>query len=94
MQFWKSRDIASFSASYDKDAYLSSSDELVAQLYNKRDPVMIQFAADLLSGKTGAGSGEHQTVILVVGAGHMIGETGIVQGLRGLGYTVEEVSAP
>ena len=30
-----------------------------------------------------------RTGILVVGAAHMIGETGVVRGLQALGYTVE-----
>ena len=37
--------------------------------------------------------GSH-TGLLVVGAGHMIGSGGIVQGLRDLGYTVEVVPKP
>ena len=37
--------------------------------------------------------GSH-TGIMTVGAGHMVGRTGIVQGLKDLGYTVEVVPAP
>ncbi|MFR4562872.1 MAG: TraB/GumN family protein [Flavonifractor plautii] len=37
--------------------------------------------------------GSH-TGLLVVGAGHMVGDTGVVQGLRDLGYTVELVPVP
>ena len=34
------------------------------------------------------------TFFLAVGAGHMVGDTGVVQGLRDLGYTVELVPVP
>ena len=37
--------------------------------------------------------GSH-TGILIVGAGHMVGETGIVQSLKDQGYTVELVPVP
>jgi uncharacterized protein YbaP (TraB family) len=32
------------------------------------------------------------TVVLIVGAGHMVGSGGIVESLRALGYTVELVA--
>ena len=66
---------------------MDSGDELNVKLFTERDPNMIRYAADYLSQGTG------NTGILVVGAGHMIGETGVVQGLIDLGYTVELVSA-
>ena len=49
---------------------------------------MITYAADYLEQE-----GSH-TGLLVVGAGHMIGSGGIVQGLKDLGYTVEVVPNP
>lgn len=93
---WKNRDIDGFTASYDKDAYLSSEDELSARLFTDRDPNMVQYAAALLENADGAVSsdGSGLTYVMVVGAGHMIGSTGIVQGLRDMGYTVEAVPAP
>ena len=63
-------------------------DELNQKLFTGRDPGMIQYAADYLSQP-----GSH-TGLLVVGAGHMVGDTGVVQGLRDLGYTVELVPVP
>ena len=53
-----------------------------------RDPGMIAYADEYLKRE-----GSH-TGLLVVGAGHMVGETGVVQGLKDLGYTVEVVPAP
>ena len=61
------------------------------KIYNKetdRDPGMIRYAADYLSQE-----GSH-TGLMVVGAGHMVGGTGIVQGLIDQGYTVEVVPNP
>lgn len=93
---WKSRDIDGFTASYDKDAVLSSEDELSARLFLDRDPNMVQYAAALLKNADGASApdGGELTYVMVVGAGHMIGYTGIVQGLRDMGFIVEAVPAP
>ena len=88
MDTWKDRDPEAFDQVYDKDAILASDDELNAKLFTDRDPGMIRYAADYLSQE-----GSH-TGLLVVGAGHMVGDTGIVQGLKDLGYTVEVVPSP
>ncbi|MCI9157759.1 MAG: TraB/GumN family protein, partial [Lawsonibacter sp.] len=53
-----------------------------------RDPNMIAWADRYLK-QDGAHTG-----LMTVGAGHMIGRTGVVQGLKDLGYTVEVVPAP
>jgi uncharacterized protein YbaP (TraB family) len=94
---WKNRDIDGFAASYDKDEILSGGDELSARLFTDRDPNMVQYAASLLKNADGAVSsddGGDLTYVMVVGAGHMIGYTGIVQGLRDMGFLVEAVPAP
>ena len=88
MDTWKDRDPEAFDQVYDKDAILESDDELNSKLFTDRDPGMIQYAADYLSQ-----DGSH-TGLMVVGAGHMVGDTGIVQGLKDLGYTVEVVPNP
>ena len=88
MDTWKDRDPEAFDKVYDKDAILASDDELNAKLFLDRDPGMIRYAADYLSQE-----GSH-TGLMVVGAGHMVGDTGIVQGLKDLGYTVEVVPNP
>ena len=88
MDSWKARDAAEFDAVYGKDAILDSEDALNQKLFTGRDPGMIQSAADYL-GQPGSHTG-----LLVVGAGHMVGDTGVVQGLRDLGYTVELVPVP
>ena len=88
MDTWKVRDPEAFDQVYGKDAILASDDELNAKLFTDRDPGMIQYAADYLSQE-----GSH-TGLMVVGAGHMVGDTGIVQGLKDLGYTVEVVPNP
>ena len=88
MDTWKDRDPEAFDQVYDKDTILESDDELNSKLFTDRDPGMIQYAADYLSQE-----GSH-TGLMVVGAGHMVGDTGIVQGLKDLGYTVEVVPNP
>ena len=88
METWKNRDVAGFEKIYNKEAILESDDELNSKLFIDRDPGMIQYAADYLSQE-----GSH-TGLMVVGAGHMVGDTGIVQGLIDQGYTVEVVPNP
>ena len=88
MDQWKARDCDGFALSYDKEAIINSGDELNSRLFTDRDPGMIQYAADYLSQ-----DGQH-TGLMVVGAGHMIGDTGIVQGLIDLGYDVHVVPVP
>lgn len=88
MDQWKTRDVEGFAKSYPKDEIINGADELESKLFTDRDPGMITYAADYLEQE-----GSH-TGLLVVGAGHMIGSGGIVQGLKDLGYTVEVVPNP
>ena len=66
----------------------NTTDELNSKLFEGRDPNMIAWADNYLKQE-----GDH-TGLMTVGAGHMIGKTGVVQGLKDLGYTVEVVPAP
>ena len=77
-----------FAKAYPKDEIINGADELEGKLFTDRDPGMIAYAADYLE------QGGSHTGLLVVGAGHMIGSSGIVQGLKDLGYTVEVVPNP
>ena len=88
MDQWKARDVEGFAADYPKDEILNSEDELNSKLFTDRDPGMIAYARDYLTQE-----GSH-TGLLVVGAGHMVGGSGVVQGLKDLGYTVEVVPNP
>ena len=89
MEQWKTRDTEAFANDYPKDVIQSNtSDELNSKLFEGRDPNMIAWADRYLKQ-----DGSH-TGLMTVGAGHMIGKTGIVQGLKDLGYTVEVVPAP
>ena len=89
MDAWKDRDVAAFEAVYDKDAILENTeDELNSKMFTERDPNMIAWADTYLKQDDGAHTG-----FMAVGAGHMVGQTGIVQGLKDLGYTVELVPA-
>ena len=89
MQQWKARDTEGFAAAYPKDELQSNpSDELNSKLFEGRDPNMISWADRYLK-QSGSHSG-----LMTVGAGHMIGKTGVVQGLKDLGYTVEVMPAP
>lgn len=87
MEVWKTGDLAGFNELYHKEAILNSDDELSVKLFTDRDPGMIAYAADYLSQEDGGHTG-----FVAVGAGHMVGETGVVQGLLDLGYTVEFLS--
>jgi len=89
MEQWKARDIQGFADSYPKDAMMADgSDELNRKLFEGRDPNMAAWADRYLKQP-----GSH-TGLMTVGAGHMIGSTGIVQSLRDLGYTVEVMPLP
>ncbi len=89
MEQWKTRDTEAFAKDYPKDVIQSNtSDELNSKLFEGRDPNMIAWADRYLK-QDGAHTG-----LMTVGAGHMIGKTGVVQGLKDLGYTVEVVPAP
>jgi len=89
MDQWKARDTEGFAKDYPKDdIQANTADELNAKLFEGRDPNMIAWADRYLKQE-----GSH-TGLMTVGAGHMIGKTGIVQGLKDLGYTVEVVPVP
>ena len=89
MEQWKTRDTQGFARDYPKDDIQSSTtDELNAKLFEGRDPNMVAWADRYLKQP-----GSH-TGIMTVGAGHMIGKTGVVQGLKDLGYTVEVMPLP
>lgn len=83
LEAWKARDFAGFDAQYDKEAVLTSGDELSVALFVERDPGMLAYAEAFLN-RDGANTG-----LMAVGAGHMVGSTGVVQGLIDKGYTVE-----
>ena len=89
MAQWKTRNTEGFANDYPKDEIQANpSDELNSKLFEGRDPNMIAWADRYLKQ-----SGSH-TGIMTVGAGHMIGKTGVVQGLKDLGYTVEVMPLP
>ncbi|MEY8318704.1 TraB/GumN family protein [Oscillospiraceae bacterium 50-58] len=89
MEQWKTRDTEAFANDYPKDVIqANTTDELNSKLFEGRDPNMIAWADRYLK-QDGAHTG-----LMTVGAGHMIGKTGVVQGLKDLGYTVEVVPVP
>ena len=89
MNQWKVRDVEGFANDYPKEAMQgNTADELSAKLFEGRDPNMIAWADRYLKQE------DSHTGIMTVGAGHMIGKTGVVQGLKDLGYTVEVVPLP
>ena len=83
---WAAGDVEGFAQSYDKDAYIGTGDELMIKMFEERDANMGQYVRDILD------SGEQGTTLVAVGAGHMIGETGIVQQLLDAGYSVTALS--
>ena len=82
---WIDRDIDGFTAAYPKDEAAMTEDELNSKLFGERDDNMSAYVKNLLDAQDGT------TSLVVVGAGHMIGETGIVQQLLDAGYTVAPV---
>ncbi len=85
LEMWIERDADAFEAYSAKEEQMESGDELSLLLFEKRDQNMIAFADNLLRQEG------NKTQILVVGAGHMVGDGGIVNGLKQLGYEVELV---
>ena len=89
MEQWKTRDVEAFAKDYPKDDIQGdATNELNAKLFEGRDPNMIAWADRYLKQE-----GSH-TGIMTVGAGHMVGNTGVVQGLKDLGYAVEVMPLP
>lgn len=85
--YWIGRDIDGFAKAYDKDAMSEVEDELNDRLFGERDDHMSAYVKEILD------SGEKGTTLIVVGAGHMVGKTGIVNQLLEAGYTVAAVEA-
>lgn len=85
MAAWKAGDPAAMAEIYDKAAILDSDDEMLRELFARRDPNMVQAARAILDEDGG------HTYLMAVGAGHMMEPGGIVPELEKLGYTVEFV---
>lgn len=85
ISMWIDRDIEGFITAYPKDDAAMSEDELNSKLFGERDDNMSAYVKNLLDTQNSG------TTLIVVGAGHMIGETGIVQQLLDAGYTVAPV---
>lgn len=83
LTYWRARNAQQFEEDYNASTAGQENDELYQKLYGTRNDNMTQAAVKLLETE---GSG---TSILVVGAGHMVGETGVVNQLKKLGYQVE-----
>jgi len=67
-------------------------DEYKDALLGARNERMIALAEDMLLGRAmDRGIKPEDDVLFIIGALHMIGEDGIVEGLRAKGYTVERV---
>lgn len=79
------RDIDGFKKSYDKTAMLESGDLMAKALFEGRDDHMTAKVVEYLNDK------DNDTYFVAVGAGHMIGEKGIVKQLQDQGYTVNVV---
>lgn len=80
---FKHGNISVFEKTYDKDALLNSHDELAEMLYINRDNNMADYAEKLLNDPI------HDTNLFVVGAGHMIGQNGIIDTLMDRGYDIK-----
>ena len=76
-------DIETFTASYGKDDALGQEDPLVKLLFKDRDQHMTDKIVGYLEDE------EDANYLVTVGAGHMIGKTGIISQLQKLGYTIQ-----
>ena len=85
LKVWKTRDAEGFDKLYGKDAMLETDDELMKLLFDERDAHMTEKAVGYLNAQDAG------IRLLAVGAGHMVGKTGIVSRLQALGYQVELV---
>lgn len=85
LKVWKTRDAEGFDQLYGKDAMLETDDELMKLLFDERDAHMTEKAVGYLNAQDAG------IRLLAVGAGHMVGKTGIVSRLQALGYQVELV---
>lgn len=94
LKYWQEGDVQAFETSFPKgiapDAEVSEEDKvLLEEYYNKlltvRDIEMTDKIEALLNGD------EAKTYFIVVGAGHYIGEDGVIQNLKDKGYTVTQV---
>lgn len=84
-EYFREGDIEGFTESYAKDLALDNGDEMTTHLFGKRDDYMTAKIIEYLT------KGDEGTYLVVVGAGHMIGETGIVHELNEAGYSVKVV---
>ncbi|MGL4798198.1 MAG: TraB/GumN family protein [Cellulosilyticaceae bacterium] len=78
-------DIEGFTYSYPKDELLQEEDAFMQMLFSKRDEQMTKKVIEYLL------SPGDTDYLVVAGAGHMIGEQGIVARLQKLGYQVKPV---
>lgn len=80
---WRERDADAFNEAYDKDA---QEDPISLALFGDRDENMYNYVLNLLEENSGQ-------YLVTVGAGHMIGKTGIVERLIESGYEVNLMPA-
>lgn len=82
---WANGDEVSFEKSFHKNEQtgIEMIDKFNEELFDKRDQNMTKKVVEMLNNTTG------KTYMVIVGAGHMTGETGIVKSLQDLGYTVK-----
>lgn len=84
LKLWAAGEEEAFEKSFPKNEKtgVQAMDDFNEELFDKRDKHMTEKVVEMLNNEKG------KTYMVVVGAGHMIGETGIVKGLQDLGYTV------
>lgn len=85
---WQSGDLEGFEQEMKKDKPVETPEEqeVIDALFGERDQNMTAWCETFLTQE-----GEH-TATMVVGAGHMVGKTGVVENLRSAGYTVTPAS--
>ncbi len=93
LQYWQDGNVEDFKKAFPKkEKYdgVDAAEKVLLDEYNNklwtvRDKDMTEKIETLLNNKEG------KTYFIVVGAGHYIGEDGVIQNLKNKGYTVEQV---
>jgi uncharacterized protein YbaP (TraB family) len=85
LEAFRDRDVESFAASFPRDEM--SDDPFAQALFDERDPRMFSYILNLMDERPGQ-------FVIAVGAGHMIGEGGLVSLFTADGFEVSVVEIP
>ena len=82
---WKKGDMVEFEK-FMEQANKEGDQEFNNMLFNERNKNMVKKVEEFLNNENG------ETYFVVVGAGHLVGDTGIIKALKSKGYTVKQIT--